>query len=416
MKAAIVSVGTELLFGQIVNTNAAEISSDLNRLGIDVLYHLTVGDNPDRLFDILETALARCDLIVTTGGLGPTQDDLTKETVAKVMGAPMSVHQEAMDHLMQYFSRLDRAMTENNLKQALLPEGASVFMNTQGTAPGFALEKNKKIIACLPGPPREMRAMFTHSLEPFLIKYGIGTIHYRILRTYGLGESAMETALIDLISSQTDPTIATYAGEGECYLRIASKAPSKEEADMRIDQVVELVMERIGEYVYSTDGRMLHEVVAGILMERGLTLSCAESCTGGLFASKLTSVPGISAVFDRGYVTYSNESKIQELGVRKETLDLYGAVSKETAREMAEGLYKRTGSDICISVTGIAGPGGGTPEKPVGMAFIGVQSKDRCTGKTYSFVKMKQARGTRTHINTILVKEILFQIYQCLKS
>lgn len=371
MKCAILSVGTEILFGQIVNTNTVYLSKELNLMGIDVMYHYAVGDNPGRLARLISHAFSDCDLILATGGLGPTQDDLTKEVVAEVLHDEVILHQRSMDRLEDRFRQMSRPMTENNRKQAWFPSRAIVFDNDQGTAPGFALEEEGKTIICMPGPPREMKAMFQGRVKPFLQKKTEGIIYYRMLRTFGLGESSMETQLLDLIDTQTDPTLATYAKEGECTLRIASKRPSLAEAKAAVDEMQKRVEERIGAYIYSAEDKELYQVVGEKLLEKGISISCAESCTGGLFAKAMTDVPGISSIFDRGIVTYSNRAKMEELGVKAETLERYGAVSRQTALEMAEGLQRVTGSRLCISVTGIAGPGGGTEEKPVGLVYIG---------------------------------------------
>lgn len=379
MKATILSVGTELLFGQITNTNTVFLSQQLNLLGFDVMYHYTVGDNPQRLEEIIHLAFKDCDLVLTTGGLGPTQDDLTKEVACKVLEDRLVLHEPTMERLYDFFEKQNRQMTENNKKQAYMPSRAVVFENNQGTAPGFALEKDGKYIICMPGPPREMSCMFQESVLSYLEEKSEGTIYYRMLRTFGIGESTLETKLLPLINAQTDPTLATYAKEGECCLRVASKRPTKEDAKKAVDQVISQVQELIGPYIYSIDDEELVIVIAKKLLERDLTISSAESCTGGMFASALTGISGISRIFDRSLVTYSNEAKIQELGVKEETLQAYGAVSKETAREMAEGLYRASGSDICISVTGIAGPEGGSAEKPVGLVYIGAVYE----GKTY---------------------------------
>ena len=371
MKTAILSVGTELLFGQITNTNTVYLSQQLNMLGYDVMYHYTVGDNPDRVADMIELAFEDCDMVLTTGGLGPTQDDLTKEVACKVMGDELVMMDDVMEELEAYFENLGRKMTENNRKQAIMPSRATVFHNDAGTAPGFALEKDGKYIICMPGPPREMTEMFEKSVVPFLQSMSEEVICYRMIRAFGIGESRLETDLIDLIDNQTDPTLATYAKEGECSLRIASKRKTREEAMKVVDEMLEKVKEKVGEYIYSCDDEELVQVVCKKLMEKGLTLSSAESCTGGMFAAAVTDIPGISAVFQRGLVTYSNQAKMDELGVKAETLEKFGAVSKETAVEMVEGLKEVSGSDVCISVTGIAGPGGGSEEKPVGLVYIG---------------------------------------------
>ncbi len=410
MKTAILTVGTEILFGQIVNTNAAFLSRELNNLGYDVMYHYSVGDNPGRLAELIEFAFRDCDMIITTGGLGPTQDDLTKEVIAQAMGDRLVVSPEALSALKDRYERSGRPMTENNLKQANMPESAQILPNDQGTAPGFWLEKKGKIIVSMPGPPREMTNMFEKEVKPRLISRQDSVIYYKILRTFGLGESKMETVLLQLIDGQTDPTIATYAKEGECSLRIASKRPTKEEAEAAVEDMTARVMDIIGEYVYSTDNEELADVVANMLLDKNITISCAESCTGGLFAGTLINTDGISKVFDRGIVTYSNEAKIKELGVKAETLDTFGAVSPETAAEMAEGIRAKTGTDMAVSVTGIAGPGGGSADKPVGLVYIGIAYD----GKT-DVVKAQMRNVTRNWNRNYAVLNMLYEIYKRIK-
>lgn len=371
MKAAILSVGTELLFGQITNTNSAFLSRHLNMLGFDVLYHYTVGDNPARLEEILKLAYRDCDLVITTGGLGPTQDDLTKEVVAQVFHDYLVTSVESLSWLEDYFRRNNRVMTDNNRKQANLPSRAILFHNDAGTAPGFALEEDNRIVICLPGPPREMSRMFLQKALPYLETKTDGIIYHKSIRTFGIGESQLETTLLELIDSQTDPTLATYAKEGECSLRIASKRKTLREAEDAVAEMIEKIKPLIGEFIYSTEDEELVEVVGRLLMDKDISVSCAESCTGGLFAGALTSIPGISKVFDRGLVTYSNRAKVEELGVSPVTLEEFGAVSRETALEMARGLNEVTGSRLCVSITGIAGPDGGSEVKPVGLSYVG---------------------------------------------
>ena len=377
MKTALLSVGTELLFGQITNTNSVYLSQQLNVLGFDVLYHYTVGDNPARLKKMIETAFSDCDIVITTGGLGPTQDDMTKEVACEILHDELVFDEEAFRRIEEIFTKLKRVLTENNKKQAYFPKRAEIFYNDAGTAPGFALSDNGKTIICLPGPPREMKRMFELSAKPYLEGKIDGRIYYRMIRTFGIGESMLETSILDLINEQTDPTLATYAKDGECGLRVASKRKTAEEAENAVNEMIETVKGRIGEYIFSYDDENIYEVVARGLIERNISISCAESCTGGLFSETLTNTPGISKVFDRGIVTYSNKAKIDELGVSEETLLKYGAVSVETAAEMARGLKEKTGSRLCISVTGIAGPDGGTEEKPVGMFCVCAIFDDR---------------------------------------
>lgn len=407
MKTAILTVGTEILFGQIVNTNAAYLSRELNNLGFDVMYHYSVGDNPKRLLELIHLAFRDCDMIITTGGLGPTQDDLTKETIAKAMGERIVVSDMAMEALKSHYRKSERPMTENNLKQAYMPESAEVLPNDQGTAPGFWLEKDGKIIVSMPGPPREMTNMFSKEVMPRLRSLQDSVIHYRILRTFGLGESKMETVLLPLIGEQTDPTIATYAKEGECSLRIASKRATLQEAKKAVDDMSQRVMDIIGEYVYSQDNEDLKDVVGRLLISKNITVSCAESCTGGLFAGTLTDIPGISCVFDRGIVTYSNKAKMEELGVKEDTLETFGAVSSQTAAEMAQGLAEKTGSDLCISVTGIAGPDGGSLQKPVGTAYVGIRWK----GNT-EIIKIQRRNVNRKWNRNYAVLSMLYEIYK----
>ena len=371
MKTAILSVGTELLFGQITNTNTVFLSQQLNLLGFDVLYHYTVGDNSKRLAEMMEMAFRDCDLIITTGGLGPTEDDLTKETACEVLHDSLVMHQPSLDALHAIAAKRGRAMTPNNLKQAMMPSRAVVFDNDAGSAPGMALSEGTKSIICMPGPPREMKRMWERRVRPYLEAKQNGVIHYKLLRFFGIGESSLETALLDLIDEQTDPTIATYAKEGECSVRVASKRTTLEEASAALDEVVSKIRERVGEFLYSENDEGLAQVVGQKLIERGISISACESCTAGMFASELAGVPGISAVFDRGIATYTWKAKREELGVSLETLETYTAESREVCEAMVRGLHAKTGSRVCVSVTGLAGPGGGTPEKPVGTIYMG---------------------------------------------
>ena len=393
MKTALLSVGTEILMGQITNTNSVFLSKELNDLGHDVLYHHTVGDNSERLADTLDLLFRDCDLIITTGGLGPTQDDLTKETVCSYMEDELVLDEEWLEIMTGMFERMGREMTENNLKQAYVPSRAVVYNNPHGTAPGFCLENKGKYIICLPGPPREMKELFELYAKPFLESRADSVIVYHSIRTFGIGESQLETSLLDLIEGQTDPTIATYAKENESYVRIASKRKTRAEAEAAIEEMAVKVRERIGKYIYSESDEDLWNVVVDKLRDKGLTLSAAESCTGGLFAKTITDIPGASDVFDCSIVTYSNRAKVQELGVSEETLEKYGAVSEQTAREMVIGIAEASGSDICVSVTGIAGPGGGSEEKPVGTIYAGLWVK----GKTE--VKKMMIRDTGRQFN-----------------
>ncbi len=395
MRAEILAVGTELLMGQIVNTNAQYISSKLPEAGVGVYYHSVVGDNPDRLEDSLKLALERCDIVITTGGLGPTQDDLTKETISRVCGKKLVIHEESLNKIKDYFSRLGRQMTPNNEKQAYMPEGCIVLKNKNGTAPGCIIEMGEKVVVMLPGPPIEMKPMFLDYVMPYFKNKGDYSLESVILRIFGIGESAMETKIIDLIDGQTNPTIATYAKEGEVTIRVTASVQKGESAEQILMPVVNEIKKRTGESLYSVKDETLDSVAAGLLLKNNITIATAESCTGGLISEMLTDIPGISRVFMGGAVTYSNEAKMEYLGVQEQTLQAHGAVSRETAAEMAEGIRKRLKTDIGISVTGIAGPGGGTAEKPVGLVYIGL------SGDSGTIVKELRLSGNRKKVRTI---------------
>jgi len=410
MKCTILSVGTELLFGSIQNTNTVYLSQQMIPLGIDVLYHMTVGDNPRRLKQMLNHAYKDCDLVVATGGLGPTQDDLTKEVIADVFEEQVVTFPDQLEILKQHFTKHNRIMSDNNLKQADFPEHALILPNLNGTAPGFMLEKQDKIIISMPGPPNEMIPMFERFVRPLLSEKSDSVLYHKTLRIMDLGESMLETCVMDLIEGQTDPTLATYAGHFESTLRIASKRKTREEAEQTVLEMVDRVRERIGPYIYSENDESISAIVIRWLMDRELTLSSAESCTGGSFAKAITDVPGVSSIFDRSIVTYSNRAKVQELGVLEETLALHGAVSAEVAEEMALGLYQVSNSDICISVTGIAGPEGGTQDKPVGLIYIGLCNRGQVKSFRYQLRNSTRdsIRGNAVvHMFRVLYKELI---------
>ena len=402
MKASIIAVGTELLFGQTVNTNAAYLSEKLNLMGFDVMYHFVVGDNPKRLKEKLAEAFADTDLVLLTGGLGPTQDDLTKEIVAEFMGAEMYQDDQVVKDLEEFFLQRGRKMTENNLKQSYLPCGCIPFYNSSGTAPGFALEKDGKTAICFPGPPREMKWVYESCAREYLEKLTDKKMFYRVIRTIGIGESDLETLLLPFIDGQTDPTIATYAKEGECTFRVASQRATLEEAREAVDNLVKEIDKVIGKYIYSYDDEGLNEVVVKLLKKKGLKLSSAESATGGMFASFVTDVSGASSVFETSFVTYSNESKMRNLGVKAETIEKYSVSSKEVAEEMARGVISNSTSDIAVAITGNAGPDVYEGQH-AGLAFIGyafgnkvgtvtvdTNRNDRAWNRNYFKLKMMQ--------------------------
>lgn len=376
MKAEMIAVGTEILLGQIVNTNAQFISQQFAGLGVDLYYETVIGDNVLRLKEALGIAFARVDLVILTGGLGPTKDDLTKETVAEYFGAALEMHQPSLAEISGYFQRVGRPMTENNKKQAMLPQGCIVMKNNHGTAPGCILEKDGKTAVMLPGPPTEMKFMFLESVVPYLKSKSTDVIASKSVRLFGTGESAVETQVRDLMERQ-NPTVAPYAKEGEVELRVTAKASAQEEAEALIAPAVREIQNRLGEFVYGYDEDTLESVTVEFLKQNGLTVSTAESCTGGLIAGAITEVPGSSEVFGFGVVTYANQAKVQMAGVRAETLEKYGAVSPQTAEEMARGIREKSGSDLGVSATGIAGPDGGSEEKPVGLVYIALAGPKR---------------------------------------
>jgi nicotinamide-nucleotide amidase len=377
MTVEILAVGTELLLGNIVNTNAQYLASNLALLGFGVLHQTVVGDNPGRLSDAIQLALSRCDILITTGGLGPTGDDITRETAASVMGIELVLNEEEFHGIEEFFKKLGREMGENNKKQAMLPHDCIVLKNDWGTAPACVIEKNGKIVIMLPGPPREMKPIFEQRVKPYLEKYRDGVIESIDLRVYGVSESKVDEMLTDLMQS-ANPTLAPYAKDGEVLLRVTARAQTKESALDMCRPIVAEVRGRLGDSVYGENVGSLEQVVVSVLKNKGLKVGFAESCTGGLLAKRLTDIPGSSDVFDCGLVSYANQIKHRILGVSDSTLDQYGAVSHQTAVEMAQGVRKLSGADIGVGITGIAGPGGGTEEKPVGLVYVAVCNEQTC--------------------------------------
>ena len=375
MRTEIIAVGTELLLGEIVNTDAPMIAQGLAELGIGVYFQTVCGDNPDRLKSVLEVAKQRADLIITTGGLGPTADDLTKETIAAAFGKGLVRDEESMARLREHFK--GRTMTKNNEKQADVPEGSTVFQNDWGTAPACAFEGEGCLVIMLPGPPRECTPLFREKVMPFLEKRRGGALCSRYVKVFGMGESEMASRLSRQMDTWENPTAAPYAKEGECLVRITAMGKNKEEAFAMTEPAVREVRQVLGDVVYGVDVDSLEQVVVQEMTARGLTLATAESCTGGLMGKRITDVPGASACYLGGVVSYQNEVKENLLGVRHETLITKGAVSEDTACQMAEGVRKALGADIGISTTGVAGPGGGTPEKPVGLIYVGISTGDK---------------------------------------
>lgn len=401
MKAELISVGTELLLGDIINTNAQYIARRLADIGIFVYYQTVVGDNPQRLKEAYDIAFKRSELVITTGGLGPTKDDLTKEIAARYFNRKLLLDMDSLQKIETFFKNTNRTMTENNRKQALFPEGSKILPNPNGTAPGCIIKEGKKIIIMLPGPPKEMAPMFEASVMPYLEQFQDCVLVSKVLRVLGLGESLMEDKIKDIIDSQTNPTIAPYAKEGEATLRITARGRDKKEAEVIMAPVEKKIRDRLGDNIYGVGNTSIDEVVAKELIKRKLTIALAESCTGGLLAYRLVRNPGVSAVLIEGDVTYSNDAKMRRLNVRKETLGKFGAVSEQTALEMVQGIVKSSNADIGISVTGIAGPEGGTAEKPVGLVYVGLYIKGKTMVRKFNFPGNREKIQNRTVMNAL---------------
>lgn len=401
MTAEIISVGTELLLGDITNTNAQYLAKQLAVFGINLYRQTVVGDNPKRLKDAFRSAFETADMVITTGGLGPTEDDLTKEIAAEYFGRKMVLHEPSLESIKNYFGNMGVDMPANNVKQAYIPEGSEALPNGKGTAPGCLLEENGKIIITLPGPPFEMKAMFESGVIPYLKKKQDCVFVSRVLRLCGIGESAAEERILDLLDSQTNPTIAPYAKSNEVILRITAKAESEQAAAVLIEPVAKELYDRFGDLIYAEGETTLEETVVSLLKEKNLTISFAESCTGGLLTARLVNVSGVSDVLMEGAVTYSNNAKISRLGVSEASLNNYGAVSSQVAVEMARGVAKTAKTSVGVSTTGIAGPDGGTDEKPVGLVFIGLHINGETTYKQLNLAGDRERIRNRTVAATL---------------
>ncbi|WP_019152715.1 competence/damage-inducible protein A [Robertmurraya massiliosenegalensis] len=400
MNAEIIAVGSELLLGQIVNTNAQFLSKQLANIGVNVYYHTVVGDNPERLKLALENAESRADLIIMTGGLGPTKDDLTKETIASHLGKPLVHDEVALKSIEEYFQATNRVMTENNRKQALVLEGSTVLPNDHGMAPGMVATVNNRTYMLFPGPPKELEPMFLQYGEKELLKNQPSNdkIVSRVLRFFGIGESTLETEIEDLIDGQQNPTIAPLASDGEVTLRLTAKANNEKLANQLIDDTEHQILSRVGEYFYGYDSTSLMNELFRELDARDLSIACAESLTGGLFQQEITSISGAGDVFKGGVVCYATEVKNHVLKVKKETTDTDGAVSAACAMELAENVRSIIQADIGISFTGVAGPAK-QEGKPVGMVFIGVSIKGQ-----EPIYEQLQLAGTREGIRIRTIK------------
>lgn len=409
MVVELISVGTEILLGNIVNTNAAYLSEKCAALGLSCYYQDVVGDNEERLAETIRLALSRADIILLSGGLGPTEDDLTKEVAARVMGRNLYLHEESKTAIQNYFEKRGLEITDNNWKQAMVPEGCIVLDNPNGTAPGIIMAENGKHVVLMPGPPGEMIPMFETSVMSYLSKLQSCVIYSKTVKVCGVGESKAETMIKDMIDEQTNPTIATYAKTGEVHLRVTARAEDEKAAKKLVKPVVKELKTRFGDSIYTTEEDItLEKAIVDLLKEYKLTASTVESCTGGMLAARLINVPGVSDVFQAGFVTYSNKSKRKTLGIKKGTLLKYGAVSEETAKAMVKGAAFLTKTDVCVATTGIAGPDGGTEKKPVGLVYIA------CSVCGHITVKECHFSGNRSKIRENAVSAALELMRKCI--
>ncbi len=411
MVVELISVGTEILLGNIVNTNAAYLSEKCAALGLSCYHQSVVGDNEGRLEKTLRLAVSRSDIVILSGGLGPTKDDLTKEVTAKVFGKKLTEDTHTKERIAGYFSKMQsKKITENNWKQAMVPEGAKVVDNHNGTAPGLIIEENGKTAILLPGPPNEIKPMFERDIMPYLRSLEPEGIYSKMVKICSIGESKAETMVLDLMENQSNPTIAPYAKTGEVHFRVTARALDEAEADKLMEPMLKGLSERFGDKIYTTSEEVtLEEAIVDMLKEKNLTLTTAESCTAGLLAGRIMNVAGASQIYNEGYITYSNEAKEKLVGVSHGTLESHGAVSHETAAEMAEGAARAAGADASVSVTGIAGPDGGTKEKPVGLVYVGCYVKGNVRTEEFRFLgnRAKNREYAVVRALTLLREELL---------
>jgi len=413
MKVELISVGTEILMGNIVNTNAAYLAEQCAKLGLICYYQTVVGDNEERLTEVIKTAVSRAEVVILSGGLGPTEDDITKETAAKVMGRKLVTDAETRQAISDYHTKLGIDIPDNNWKQAMVPEESIVLHNENGTAPGIIIEQGKTRVVLLPGPPGEMKPMFENQVIPYLKGIVPDVLYSKTIKVCGMGESRVAAILSDMISSQTNPTIATYAKTGEVHLRVTAKAFDEEEAKRLVKPVVKEIKNRLGSAIYTTQENVtLEQDIIELLAANKLTISTAESCTGGMVSARLINIPGASDVFKYGFVTYSNKAKRKLIGVKKGTIDKHTSVSEEVAKEMAIGAADESKADVAVSVTGLAGPGGGTDDTPVGTVFVGCVVKGNVQSRKYVFTgNRQQIREQATVAALTLLRKCVLEYY-----
>lgn len=408
MKAEIIAVGTELLLGDILNTNAKFLANELANLGITLQFQTVVGDNEGRMLDAFRIAFERADIVITTGGLGPTDDDITKETAAKFFNKELYLHEESMHKLLTLFKGRD--MPKSNLKQVYMPSDCIVINNNNGTAPGCIIEDKGKTIIILPGPPKELTPMFNESIRPFLEQKANITLVSKVLHLSGIGESAAAEAIQDIMKNGTNPTIAPYAKENETRFRVTAMGKNKEECHLLIKPIVDQIYNKLAKYIYGEDDETLVDVVMQKIISLGYTISVAESCTGGLVSARLIDYPGASNAFINGITAYSNESKIRLLNIDESVLDKYGAVSEQTATAMCQNIAQINNTNIGICTTGIAGPSGGSDDKPVGLVYLGVS----INGNTK--IKKMHFNGNRSRIRNSATAALIEMLRQELNN
>jgi len=387
MNAEIITVGTELLLGQIIDTNFAFIAERLAEAGINLYFKSSVGDNEKRMSEVLKLAISRSDAVIITGGLGPTVDDVTRAALVKTLNLKLVLNEHVLKNIQSFFDLRKIKMSQNNVSQALVPNGATIIENKNGTAPGLLIPYNNKFFFIMPGVPREMKPMMTEVVIPFLKTHfkTEGIIKSRVYKTFGLGESRVDEIIGDLFRSSTNPTIALLASGTEVKIRLTARAKDEAEAELLISGLDVKIRERLDENIFGVDDETMEKNIGMLLTMQKRTIATAESCTGGLISNKITDVPGSSGYFIRGVVCYSNQSKIDTLDVKRITLDMYGAISKQVAEEMAEGVRKVAGTDIGLGITGIAGPGGGTEQKPVGLVYIALSTDNETISRECRF-------------------------------
>lgn len=410
MIGEIICVGNELLIGDTLNTNTYYLSQQLTDLGIEVAYQSVVGDHEERLLEAIELAKKRSDIVIFSGGLGPTYDDMTKETVAKSLGMEMVMDEESLEMIKCFFKRLNREMADTNLKQALRPEGGIALRNGNGTAPGVYVEKDDVHYFLLPGPPRELKPMFVKCVKPIIETLSEDVIASKIFRLVGIGESDLAVKIGHIMDTSTNPRVAPYAKVGSVHIRVTASSDKKEHSERMVEEMSDKLMPYIGEYCYTTEDKNLEEVVVDILKKRGQTIALAESCTGGLLSSRFVAIPGVSDIYKGGFVTYANETKESWLGVDKELLEEHGAVSKQVAMAMAKGVSRVAGTDIGVAITGVAGPDGGSEQKPVGTVHVAVAIGE------HVFEKKLFLSGLRQKIREYSAQYALILLYKILNK